>query len=67
MDRDLAAFFFRLRGFVFTLAWSVGLAPTDFCATLVACASLVSDRVRIRRHSRRPRPVARHGFDYKLP
>jgi hypothetical protein len=46
---------------------ALGSAPTDFCGILVVGTSLVSDRVRIRRRSRRPRPVARHGLDHKPP
>jgi hypothetical protein len=58
---------FGFAALCFTLAWSVGSAPTDFRATLVPGTSLVSDRVRIRRRSRRPRPVARHGLGHKPP
>jgi hypothetical protein len=67
VDRDLAVFLFRLRGFVFHPGVERWLGATDFRATLVPGTSLVSDRVRIRRGSRRPRPVARHGLGHKPP
>jgi hypothetical protein len=46
---------------------TLGSASTAFCATLVAGTFLISDRVRIRRRSRRTRPVDRHGLDHKPP
>jgi hypothetical protein len=68
VDRDLAALLLSAsRLCVSHWRGALGSAPTDFCATLVAGASLVSDRVRIGRRSRRPRPVAGHGLDHKPP
>ena len=68
VDRDLAALLLSAsRLCVSPWRGALGSAPTDFRATLVAGASLVSDRVRIGRRSRRPRPVARHGLDHKPP
>jgi hypothetical protein len=68
VDRDLAALLLSTsRLCASPRRGALGSAPTDFCATLVAGTSLVSDRVRIGRRSRRPRPVAGHGLDHKPP
>jgi hypothetical protein len=68
VDRDMAALLLSVsRLCVSPWRGALGSAPTDFCATLVAGTSLVSDRVRIGRRSRRPRPVAGHGLDHNPP